>query len=234
MKFGLSVALFGAGVMLLMLTFSRSAWLGLATGASFVFFRRDRFEPRRLFAIGLAALIAGLVVLVPLAQILVTRLTGAVSAQTFNPESTSVVTRYYMMFEAGRLIEAYPVFGSGAGTFVAALARLLPPYFSVEPVHNLFLLAFEELGIPGALITVTVAAWALLAVWRARSPAAILSGALVLALFVTTLFDHYLWTLPPMRTVLWLSLGLILAEPARGEAQASSSALEVSSSEAHG
>jgi hypothetical protein len=40
----------------------------------------------------------------------------------------------------------------------------------------------------------------------------VLLSALVLGLLVIGLFDHYLWTLPPMRALLWASMGLMVAQ----------------------
>jgi len=40
----------------------------------------------------------------------------------------------------------------------------------------------------------------------------VLTSALVTGLLVIGLFDHYLWTLPPMRALLFLALGLMVAQ----------------------
>jgi hypothetical protein len=124
----------------------------------------------------------------------------------------SNVMRGYLALEAGRLMHLYPLLGSGAGTFVAALSRLLPPYFDVEPVHNIILLGLEELGPVGGLLSVAIAGLVLFTIRRARSPDSILVSALVLGLLAIGLFDHYLWTLPPTRALLWLSLGLMVSQ----------------------
>jgi O-antigen ligase len=207
-----AVALFGLGIVLLVVTFSRAAWLGLIAAGAFVLVRRRSFDRHWLVALGAAGLLGALVAAVPLFAVVRTRLIGVASPDMFDPEVASVETRYYLMVEAGRLIQTYPLLGSGAGTFVPALSRLLPPYFAVEPVHNMFLLAVEEIGPVGGLLALAVSMSALAVAWSARTPGGILSGALVLSLLVVGLFDHYLWTLPPMRTALWLALALLSVE----------------------
>jgi len=204
--------LFGAGVGLLVLTFSRGAWLGLASGVALVVLRRNSFERRSLILLGLAGLAGGMAAALPFYGFVLSRLSGGVRPATFDPEVVSNVMRGYLTLEAGRLIRLYPTLGSGVGTFVAALARLLPPYFSVEPVHNLVLLALEELGPVGGLLTLTIAVLVVLSMLRARSPDSILLSGLILGLLAIGLFDHYLWTLPPTRSLLWVSLGLMVSQ----------------------
>jgi hypothetical protein len=207
-----AAVLFGAGVALLVLTFSRAAWLALAAGSLLVALRRKIFDTRRLVTLASAGLIGGLLAALPFSALVLSRLGGVSGRGTFDPEVVSSVMRGYLSLEAGRLIELYPLLGSGAGTFVAALSRLLPPYFDVEPVHNMLLLGLEELGPLGGLLALAVAALLLLLARRALSADSVLLSALVLGLLVVGLFDHYLWTLPPMRAVLWLSVGLMVAQ----------------------
>lgn len=205
----LAVGLFGAGVILLVLTFSRAAWLGLIAAWVLILLRRRSFDRGWLLAIGVAGLLGALAAALPLAGLIQTRLTGAARPEMFDPEVTSIETRYYLSIEAWRLVRLYPALGSGAGTFAAALSRLLPSYFAIEPAHNLLLLALEEVGPVGAGLVLAAAACALFAAWSARAPGAILAGGLVIALFVISMLDHYLWTLPPMRAELFLALGML-------------------------
>jgi len=204
--------LFGAGTALLVLTFSRAAWLGLALGGLLVALCWKAFDRGRLLALAASGATGGLLAALRFHALVFSRLAGGSRPGTFDPEVVSGVMRGYLALQAGRLIEIYPLLGSGAGTFVAALSRLLPSYFSVEPVHNVLLLALEELGPLGGLLALSAAGLVLLLIRRARSADAVLLSALVLGLLVIGLFDHYLWTLPPMRALLWSSLGLMAAQ----------------------
>jgi O-antigen ligase len=82
----------------------------------------------------------------------------------------------------------------------------------VEPVHNLPLLVLSELGVVGALILIGLGISIAVGIVRAKRPETIIFSAALAGLLVTTLFDHYLWTLTPGRMLLGLVLGLWAAQ----------------------
>ncbi|MDP1743721.1 MAG: hypothetical protein Q8L51_02940 [Candidatus Amesbacteria bacterium] len=82
------------------------------------------------------------------------------------------------------IISSNPLFGTGLGNFV----RL-----SSQPVHNVFLLAISELGIPLGLI---------FAVWIIKFCLKIVNWKLKIALaavMITASGDHYWWSIPQMQ-----------------------------------
>ena len=82
-----------------------------------------------------------------------------------------------------------------------------------EPVHNLYLLVASELGLLGLL---SFLAFLGMVTWQLVRQQATLESAVVLALLaamlVAGLFDHYLWDLQPGRLMLWLVIGLALSQ----------------------
>lgn len=204
------------GWSLLLLTFSRSAWLALATsgvvaGALLV---RAGHVRRATFvaALQLAAVGAALAIVFVLA--FHSFLIGRVRPST--PEDIdSVAERGDMMSLAVEMIGAHPLTGVGAANFGVASRFLLG--YPLDWVHNVPLLVTSELGLPGLVAFVAMIA-SLFVVgwrrWRLRSMTlwqCLLGGGLV-ALVLVMLVDHYLWT-TPQGTLLWaLIAGRWMAE----------------------
>ncbi len=82
-----------------------------------------------------------------------------------------------------------------------------------EPVHNLYILIATELGWLGLLsfiVFLGIVLWQLV-----RSGPHLETGiatALLIALLIVGLFDHYLWDLQPGKLMLWLVIGLGLSQ----------------------
>ena len=92
----------------------------------------------------------------------------------------SYIDRIELFKNSLNIIHAYPLFGTGLGNFV----RLSP-----QPVHNVFLLALSELGIPLFLI------FCHLIIKSFKH-----SLKIVLAVIaITAMNDHYWWTIPQMQ-----------------------------------
>ena len=85
-----------------------------------------------------------------------------------------------------------------------------------EPIHNLYLLITVEfgwLGLLSFLVFLGMVTWRLV---RDLSSQRALALALLCAILVVGLFDHYLWDLQPGRLMLWFAIGLVLSQcPAR-------------------
>jgi len=126
---------------------------------------------------------------------------------------------------ARTLIAARPWRGAGAGNFAIASARLepdLPPAHAYLPVHNVPLLVTAELGALGGAAWLALVVGAALAVareWRvlAGSPWRLAWSAALLGLFVTSVWDSYLWSWQYGRALLFATLGLWSAAGPRGD-----------------
>lgn len=114
---------------------------------------------------------------------------------------------------AFEVIGQSPVLGIGLGNFPwYAASYLAKTDFDLkgQPVHNIFLSAWTELGLVG--LTLTLAA-TLLGGWiaakeirQAQDSEAVMRTALlagVITLMVIGLFDHYPWTLPQFQVAWW-------------------------------
>jgi O-antigen ligase len=203
------LVLVALGAITLALTFSRSAWVGMGAmllgGA--VLLRRA--GPARARPILLTGLVALALTLAPLFPFLLARMElgeGRVAL-----EHRSVADRARLWRAGGDVIRSHLLLGVGAGTFVESLARMPGPPIVFEPVHNIPLLVTAETGLPGGLAAVALGAAVLGRMWRRRrsAPASEAMWALaVLGMLTVGQFDHYWWTLPPMRTLFVMALGL--------------------------
>ncbi len=196
---------------LLLLTFSRSAWLALIAGAlsSAILLWRGRQIDRGLILKALTLSLIGAILLgafvIRFAPYLINRI--EVTGAPF--EEFSISERLDMIDVAARLIGAHPLTGVGAANFGVAARELLG--YPLDWVHNVPLLIASDLGLPGELLFGLMIG-AMMAVgvrrWRARSISmwqALLGGSLI-GLAVIMLFDHYLWTAPQGTLLLaWLS-----------------------------
>ena len=199
-----ALVLFAAGVMLLSLTFSRSAWLALLAFVILLSSKNRFLDARRLFLLlAVTALTLGLT-LYPLRDFVFTRL----SDPTIHTEQISAIGRSWLSKRAMEVIRQHPLTGVGLGSFVIELSNSSVPGAPVEPVHNLFLLIGSELGMPGLLV---IAALFITVFWKSitvRTLRAILASGTLAGLGAISFFDHYLWSVAPGRLMLGLALGI--------------------------
>lgn len=108
------------------------------------------------------------------------------------------------------IIAAHPWRGVGLGQFTTRAAMMqknIDPRY-IEPVHNTYLLILSELGLIGVAILTTL----MIIVFRRHSspPYAILAAIAILGLF-----DHYLWTIYSSRILFLMLFPLVLLESKR-------------------
>ena len=202
----LLLAALGAMFYVLAMSFSRGGFVSMAAamGMLLIVERRNR-----------AVMIPGLVVLgiglIAAPAIYWERISTLIEAARYVSADYAVLIRYETMRVALLLGAHHPLFGVGPDNFILQAGRFIP---YVKDVHNVFLQAFAELGVPG------VAALAALAVWNFRvagsmmrrrgDPEAALLGRMLLvhqaavivnAMFIPALYDHVFWIALVLPTV---------------------------------
>lgn len=127
----------------------------------------------------------------------------------FNPEARlekiSIQERSEQVSSASDIIKNNPWWGVGIGGYHQEILNLnsdLKPY-QAQPVHNLFLLIWSEIGLWGLICVL----WLGLYIFK-NNFTKIEYLPLFIGLFVFMLFDHWLWSLPFGLLFLFFFLGL--------------------------
>lgn len=204
----------GVGLMGLLVSFSRAAWLSFVIAAAWLCWRR-RSAWRRSRWLVLGALMAVLFFVWRQPDLLWTRFFDLTSPL----EARSISERLSGLIVAVGMIRQEWLLGVGSGLYVLA------PGSSVPVVHNAPLLAAAELGIGGGVLWLWLnGAWlaGLRHLPRHRDAWASrlfdTAAACWLALFVCGLFDNYPWLTTSWRAALLLGiLTGALAASQRGE-----------------
>ncbi|MBK7199185.1 O-antigen ligase family protein [Candidatus Amarolinea dominans] len=192
------------GLMGLLVSFSRAAWLGFGVGAAWLFWRQRRAWLRSRWLL-LGMLIGVIFFVWRQPDLLWTRFFDLTSPL----EARSISERVSGLIAAAGLIRDQWLLGVGSGLY----AMTLVPGASPPVVHNAPLLAAAELGVGGGLLWLWLnGAWL---VGLRRGHAAQGSAALALfdavsacwlALFVCGLFDNYPWLTSSWRAAMLLGL----------------------------
>jgi len=194
-----------AGLVALLLTFSRAAWLAVLLGAATGLFatpgaKVTLLRIRGRLAVALALALFMLVVLV------------RVGSQGSLVERNSMDTRRFYDSVAWKVVaRGIPV---GAGNLVLAQQHLLGAASAgSEPAHDVFLIALAELGPLGPAAWLSILGSLLAVAWLRRADRSARAGPLVAAAVLAPLllFDHYLWTQSPGRVLLVLTLALLMS-----------------------
>jgi O-antigen ligase len=185
----------------LLLTFSRSAWLGATGGGvlALILLWRARHLARTTIKglVTIAAAGLGLTALFVwrFQQFLVNRIEVALVSY----ETQAIVQRLDAARLAWQVFTARPLTGAGLAQSVVVTRNLSGT--PIDWIHNVPLLIAAELGVGGiiliGLLVITLAAIGVQR-WRRRSISmwhALVGGALI-ALGIAMQFDHYVWTVP--------------------------------------
>lgn len=194
----------------LILTFSRTAWLGAGLGivaiGLYAFRQEDSWIRGRFLKIFLAFGLASLV----FGSVLYNQISPRFDTVTIEREG-SVSERVASLRDVEVLIVEQPIIGVGAGNFTAEIMQLQSerPVWSIQPAHNVFVLVWSELGVVGLLLFVCFLVFSLLPILKSKilNHKSALFIAL-LALVPSLFFDHWLWTSHFGLLFLFLLLGL--------------------------
>ena len=185
----------------LLLTFSRSAWLGVIGGGlvALLLLLRGRHFARSTIKLLTAIAVASL----GLTTLFVWRfqpfLVNRIEVVLVSYEVQAVVQRLNAARLAVKMFVARPLTGIGlAQSIIVTRDLLVTP---IDWIHNVPLLIAAELGVVGlSLIGLLMIALVAIGVqrWRQRSISlwqALVGGTLI-ALAIAMQFDHYVWTVP--------------------------------------
>jgi len=213
----LIASLVALGALALLLTFSRSAWLALGTGALLGVFLFLATRQTRLVIDWVALGFASAIVVAPFAWqdagFLAVRLDPN-APSLFNGQARAVVERAALNAATLEIFAQHPLLGAGLGTTPLVIRATHPDFaFDYQPAHLVLLDVAAETGVIGALFYLAAMTAPWIALWRNRSrvtfsPALIGVSGVLLAVTVIGFFDYYTWLLIPGRLLQWLSWGL--------------------------
>ncbi|MDG1949413.1 MAG: O-antigen ligase family protein [bacterium] len=199
-RWQLVLLLGGAGVLAstLVVTFSRSAWLGLL-GAFLILLVGmwiQKKKPRkRLVALGVVGLVCVFATVLSYHDQVLARFTPSLPLETISLEERA---SQYEQF--GDVFVERPLFGVGPNAYTFVLAQQDPgqDVWAYQPVHNVFLLLLAELGVMGfGAFLYLVFSTNPFAHASLKKVGGVFALALGAVFFMVGLFDHYLWTLWP-------------------------------------
>jgi O-antigen ligase len=189
----LSLILIGFG---LIISFSRSAWLG--SGLVFIFlflwpfFKKARVERIVNLKVATAFIMLAVMFLVSFpSELITTRFKGQTRL-----ERLSLIERQASLEQSQEILRTNWYKGVGPGNYLIKLQQFQPDlhWWQFQPVHNIYLIVLAELGIVGLVLFVLI----IIFILRKRSE----YWPLLFVLLLIALFDHYLWTLY-FGTMLW-------------------------------
>jgi O-Antigen ligase len=208
-------AVFGLGVAAVLVTFSRSAALGLAAGVAFVLITLLARRDWRGLSVWLTACLAALLIAAPLLKPYSAYLGGRVNptAQPVgSPEERALSEREALARVTNDIFVDHALAGVGAGVLPTAMRDAYPDFgYDYAPAHTVILVVAAETGLFGAFAygTLMLTPWLLIWLRRKRlTPELIGVSGAFLALEVVGLLDYYTWSLTAGRIWFWLVLGL--------------------------
>ncbi len=199
----------------LLFTFSRSGILSLAVAFAFYLFwiyfnvsfeTIKGFLKKNVFYVFLLAALAGVLVF-STSNLVKTRIMSSERLENISIEQR--ISGYYNFKEI--FISNWYGTGYGMYTYTLALFNPLYPDYSLQPVHNGYMLALSEIGVFGFTLFIVFILYLLYNLKSVRGSVGE-KMVLVLALIqilVISVFDHYFWSIPSAFLFFIIILALI-------------------------
>ncbi|OGY46263.1 MAG: hypothetical protein A2744_04710 [Candidatus Buchananbacteria bacterium RIFCSPHIGHO2_01_FULL_44_11] len=195
----------------LFFTFSRSAWIAFIVSlvllAFWLYRRRQYLWLETFFKIFILVVLLVSILTFNLLEPVKTRIAGDQDL-----EVASIELRFAFNEQAWQIIQARPWQGTGIGNYTLGVFQIVNagwPGYYYQPVHNIYLLIWAELGL--FAIFFWLAALAILIYLSARRVASLVGVTVFLSLFsilIISLMDHYFWTMYFGSLIFWLVLAL--------------------------
>ena len=198
----------------LFVSFSRAGWLALLL--ALIFFLVVSLRKSKKWRIEIAKVV-GIIVVVFLMFLLIypeTVSTRIVSSSRLEQKSFNDRATYFQ--QATELLEENWLHGVGINSYTLAVKDAIDSGLSgkeYQPVHNVYMLVFVELGLFGLIIFLALIIQVIRSSWLAVNqhiihPRVVTYSCIFAVMLVLFLFDHYFWTLSVGIMLFWLMLGL--------------------------
>jgi hypothetical protein len=196
----------------LFFTFSRTAWLGLILGLA-VMVAVAMYKHNLLIHLHLLKIIllSGILFAIFYAQfglLVDDRLFGATRL-----ENISKNERSNLLGDSVDIIKEKWFFGVGLGNYVLAVEQKNPqePAWFYQPVHNVFLLLWAEIGLIGLILFISLLQFIFGQLFEQakKNPLILYQGAIFLVLIFMMMLDHWWWSLHIGVLLFWFVLGFV-------------------------
>ncbi|MGW8185467.1 MAG: O-antigen ligase family protein [Candidatus Moraniibacteriota bacterium] len=195
----------------LLVTFSRSALFSLFLGlflflVYYLYNKRLHLIKNLLFIISIFFLISALFFSL-FSELLINRLDV-----TSRLEKKSINERLLFIKEAQEIITQKPILGTGVGNYTPFLLKnnhTPKEVWQFQPVHNIYLLIFAELGIIGFSLFLFIIIFIIcdfLESFTKENTNRVIFSIVTISLLFLSLFDHWLWTTHSGVIAFWLIL----------------------------
>ncbi len=209
----LALTAFLPGLLALVMTFSRSAWIGFFIGASFMVgleaFARRWDSVKRMIVLGSLSMLLAAPFVMKNIPVFGSRVNSG------NISSDDPMRERMFLIRAGNTIFVeHSTIGIGLGASPLAMKSRFADFpTNFQPPHYTLLVAAMETGVFGAafyFLLLITPLFIFASHWRlfAGQPLMIGTFALLLAMTVVGLFDYYTWLNAAGRTWQWLAWGL--------------------------
>lgn len=184
-------------------SFSKSAVLGLLFGLLIlILFNQPQINKKNILQSIAPAIILLITFGIIFQSLILTRLNP--NAHLEQQSSTERLNQYH---QAYKIFRQYPLTGTGFNNYTLLLWQKNPDLeiFMHQPIHNVYVLIFVELGLVALCWLMLIIANTLnfRSNLKKLSPLAL---SLMTSILVISLFDHYPWTQAVGQSLLWLAL----------------------------
>ncbi len=194
----------------LITSFSRSAWLSFFIGLIIIFvfnlYKKNKESNLKLIKIFSLFLLITIIFYLIFPNTIKSRL-----LINNEKENKSVVERVEYISQAKNIIKKNLLLGVGGGNYSSfnyIKDDIKQPGWYYQPVHNVYILIFTELGLIGILLFLTIIFYPLyFLIKNIKWIKNIIPFVVILSMLVIMVFDHYLWTTHFGIILFWIILG---------------------------
>ena len=216
-KLYLAVCAIVPSLVMIALTFSRSAWLGLICGIVLLLFieiiNHGNTGMKRIVLLASVVTFTLTPIIVWKSGYFGSRLNINQSFSTVSYERDSLNARILLNKAANRIFVEHPINGIGLGAAPLAMLEYYPDFpIDYQPPHYAWLTVGLETGLIGAIPYFILMILPILMIaihWKKtiQNPALVASTAVLIALVIIGFFDYYPWTYNSGRLIQWLAWG---------------------------
>jgi len=194
----------------LLTTFSRSSFLALFIGTILIVFYFLFFEKSKKKK-DLLVIFYALVIITSIFSVAYSNIISSRSNIHSRLEKKSLDDRGAYLNDARKIINKNFFTGVGLGNYteISRKNNSQNKIWEIQPVHNIYLLIFSEIGLFGFSILIFFIIFTLLEIFKIvkeRNTNRVIFSAILISLLMLSFFDHWLWTTPFGIITFWLIL----------------------------